>query len=87
MQRGAMKLDPENEEQFDDDDYSEAEIGRFTDSEYELENLRYKAFLDEEREEQESFEREFAEELDQLLATIRDKRTDSDADPPGWPDF
>ncbi len=82
-----MNSKTENEKAFNVGDYSEIEIGRMTDLEYTLAERRFEAFLHREREEQKTFEREFAQELEQLLATLRKNKTDSDADPPGWPDF
>lgn len=67
-------------------DFSEIEIGRLTEAEYELANLRHELFLERERAERETLDREFEEELDQLLKTIRpgDAETAS-SDPPDWP--
>lgn len=52
-------------------EFSEIEIGRLTEAEYELANLRHEMFLEKERAERERLEREFEEELEQLLETIR----------------
>jgi len=68
-------------------DYSEIEIGRMTDLDYALAQKRFEAFLRQEREGQKKLEFEFAQELDELLATLRRNRVDPNTDPPGWPDF
>jgi hypothetical protein len=67
-------------------DFTEIEIGRLTDAEYEMANLRHEIFLEEERAERETLDREFEEELEQLLETIKaeDGQT-AESDPPGWP--
>jgi hypothetical protein len=52
-------------------EFDEIEIGRLTEAEYELANLRHEMFLEKERAEQEMLDREFEEELEQLLKTIR----------------
>jgi hypothetical protein len=67
-------------------DFTEIEIGRLTDAEYEMANLRHEIFLEEERAERETLGREFEEELEQLLKTIKaeDGKT-VESDPPGWP--
>ncbi len=83
----SMNSKTENEEVFDAGGYSEIEIGRMTDLEYALAKQRVEAFLHQEREEQKTFDREFTQELEQLLATLGKNKMDSDADPPGWPDF
>ena len=70
-----------------EEDYSEIEIGRLDEAEYETANRRFEAFLQREREELELLERDFAEELEQLLNLIRKNRTDPAADPTGWPDL
>ena len=70
-----------------EEDYNEIEIRRFDEAEYETANRRFEAFLRREREDQELLEREFAEEIEQLLKLIRKNRTDLAADPPGWPDL
>lgn len=66
--------------------FSEIEIGRLTQAEYEFANLRQELFHDKERAERETLEREFEEELGQLLNTIHagDAET-ATSDPPGWP--
>src|SRR5690349_21387898 len=82
-----MNSRTENEESFCGSDYSEIEIGRMTDLDYALAKKRFEAFLRQEREGQKKLECEFAQELDQLLATLRRNRVDPNTDPPGWPDF
>jgi len=79
--RQTAKQDSEFEPEF-----TEAEIGRLTDAEYETANLRHEIFLEEERAERETLDREFEEELEQLLKTIKveDGQT-AESDPPGWP--
>ena len=52
-------------------EFTEVEIGRLTDAEYEMANLRHEMFLEEERAEREALVRKFEEELEQLLETIR----------------
>ena len=52
-------------------DFTEIEIGRLTDAEYEMANLRHEMFLKKERAERETLDREFEQELEQLLKTIR----------------
>jgi hypothetical protein len=52
-------------------EFDEIEIGRLTEAEYELANLRHEMFLEKERAERETLDREFEEELEQLLETIR----------------
>lgn len=52
-------------------EFNEIEIGRLTEAEYELANLRHEIFLEKERAEREMLNREFEEELEQLLKTIR----------------
>lgn len=52
-------------------DFTEVEIGHLTDAEYEMANLRHEKFLEEERAEREALDREFEEELEQLLKTSR----------------
>jgi hypothetical protein len=51
-------------------DFNEIEIGRLTEAEYELANLRHEMFLEKERAEREMLDREFEAELEQLLKTI-----------------
>jgi len=67
-------------------DFTDVEIGRLIDAEYEMANLRHEIFLEEERAERETLDREFEEELEQLLKTIKveDSQT-AESDPPGWP--
>ena len=67
-------------------DFSEIEIGRLTQAEYEFANLQHELFLEKERADQETLDREFEEELGQLLKTISagDAET-ATSDPPGWP--
>jgi len=60
----------EQESEFEPD-FTEIEIGRLTDAELEMANLRQEMFLEKERSEQEALDREFEEELEQLLKTIR----------------
>jgi hypothetical protein len=52
-------------------DFTEIEIGRLTDAEYEIANLRHEMFIEKERAEREALDREFQEELEQLLKTIK----------------
>lgn len=52
-------------------EFDEIEIGRLTEAEYELANLRHEMFLEKERTGRETLDREFEEELEQLLKTIR----------------
>ncbi len=67
-------------------DFDEIEIGRLTEAEYELANLRHEIFLKKERAELEMLDRGFEEELEQLLKTIRaDDGQAVASDPPGWP--
>ena len=65
-------------------DFSEIEIGRLTQAEYEFANLQHELFLEKERAERETLDREFEEELGQLMKTIRteDVKT-AKSDPPG----
>ena len=67
-------------------DFSEIEIGWLTQAEYEFANLRHELFLEKERAELEMLDREFEEELGQLMKIIRteDVKT-AKSDPPGWP--
>lgn len=67
-------------------DFSEVEIGRLTQAEYEFANLRHELFLEKERADREMLDQEFDEELGQLLMTISagDAKT-ATSDPPGWP--
>jgi hypothetical protein len=67
-------------------DFSEIELGRLTQAEYEFANLRHELFLEREHAEREILDREFEEELGQLLKTISagDAET-ATSDPPGWP--
>ena len=67
-------------------DFSEIEIGRLTQAEYEFANLRHELFLEKERAERETLDREFEEELGQLLKTISAGDAEiATTDPPGWP--
>jgi len=67
-------------------DFTETEVGRLTDAEYEMANLRHEIFLEEERAEQETLDRGFEEELGQLLKTIKAEDGQTvESDPPGWP--
>lgn len=67
-------------------DFEEIEIGRLTEAEYEVANLRHELFLAHEREELEVLEREFDEELSQLFSmTKADDVGRNQPDPPGWP--
>lgn len=75
------------ESEFDfEPDFDEIEIGRLTEAEYEAANLRHELFLVREREEMETLEREFDEELSQLFSMTRaDDVGRNQPDPPGWP--
>jgi hypothetical protein len=64
--RQTAEQDPEFEPEF-----TEIEIGRLTDAEYETANLRHEMFLEKERAEREALDREFEEVLEQLFKTIR----------------
>lgn len=67
-------------------DFNDIEIGRLTQAEYEFANLQHELFLEKERAERETLDREFEEELGQLLKTIRAVDTDTNTiDPSGWP--
>lgn len=69
-------------------DFTEAEIGRLTEAEYELANLRHEQFLEQERVERERLDREFEKELEALWKTIgADGKEAPAGDPPGWPNF
>ncbi len=69
-------------------EYSEVEIGRLTEAEYELANLEHELFLEQERADQKRLDRDFELELDQLIKTIRTDEDKAPADdPPGWPGF
>lgn len=82
-----MNPKAENDDFLTSDEYTEIEIGRMAEGEYAVANLRFQAFLEQEREERGRLEREFADELDQLFGMLRKNRDDPNADPPGWPDF
>ncbi len=82
-----MNPKTENEDFFADDEYTENEIGRMTEGEYEFANRRFQAFLEQEQEERGRLESEFADEIEQLFAMLGKNRADPNADPPGWPDF
>ncbi|MCI0662968.1 MAG: hypothetical protein L0220_18015 [Acidobacteria bacterium] len=67
-------------------DFTEIEIGRLTDAEYEMANLRHEIFLEEERAGRGTLDRQFEEELEQLLKTIKAEDGQTiESDPPGWP--
>ena len=67
-------------------DFNEIEIGRLTEAEYEVANLRHELFLVREHEEMEILEREFEQELSQLFSMTRaDEVGRNQPDPPGWP--
>lgn len=69
-------------------EYSEVEIGRLTETEYELANLEHELFLEQERVDRERLDRDFELELDQLIKTIRaDEDKASADDPTGWPEL
>lgn len=82
-----MNPKAENDDFLTSDEYTEIEIGRMTEGEYELANRRFQAFLEKEQEERGRLERDFADELDQLFAMLRKNRDDPNTDPPGWPEF
>jgi hypothetical protein len=82
-----MNPKAENDYFLTSDEYTEIEIGRMTDGEYELADQRFQAFLEREQEERGRLEREFADELDQLFAMLGKNRDAPNADPPGWPEF
>lgn len=69
-------------------DFTEVEIGRLTEAEYELANLRHEQFLERERAERERLDREFEEELESLWKTIGADGKDAPPNGPlGWPAF
>lgn len=84
-------MNEQNVVQADDDyeaDFMEIEIGRLTEAEYELANLRHEQFLERERAERERLDCEFEAELESLWKTIgADGKEAPASDPPGWPGF
>ena len=79
-------LESRKERACEEPEYSEVEIGRLTEAEYELANLENELFLEQERADREPLDREFEQELDRLIKTIRaDEDKASADDPPGWP--
>lgn len=71
-------------------DYSEDEIGRLTEIEYETANLLHEIAQEREHAEQAELVRSFEEELERLFATIKPGEPDADGEsvpvnPPGWP--
>jgi hypothetical protein len=75
----------ENEAEYEAD-FREVEIGRLSEAEYELANLQHQTFLEKERIERERLDREFEDELNQLLKTLKSEDDDTaKGDPPGWP--
>jgi hypothetical protein len=68
--KASGRLTAENNAELEHD-YTEIEIGQLNDAEYEMANLRHEMFLEKERAERETLDREFEEELDQLFATIK----------------